>query len=294
MAVRRRGAGRGAAGVLGALALGLAAVLGCSGCSGTGAAAEDGAAGGAAEGPGEGEVRRDARAQEGQEAREAVRRVADRLAGAGSSQARTAMQMASGGTRVTLHGEGGFDYAGRVGELRVTLPEGRTVTEVFTPGRLYMKNRGAGVPPEKWVQVETAALPDGNLVTGGATDPVTAAALLRGVRSAEDLGLAEVDGRRLRHYRGVTDIGDAARAAPDAEARRQLTAALGGFTESRVPFDLYVDAEGLPRKVRHHFSFAGDDRRPIDVASTVLLHDFGTPVDVTLPQPSDVYAGAVA
>ena len=66
-----------------------------------------------------------------------------------------------------------------------------------------MKNRGAGVPADKWVRVDTADLSDGNLVTGGATDPYAAAALLRGTRTATYVGRTELAGTHVRHYRGT-------------------------------------------------------------------------------------------
>ncbi|WP_207930921.1 hypothetical protein [Streptomyces sp. 8K308] len=241
-----------------------------SGCSGTGAAAD-------------GTARR--------QAAEVVRQVPDLLAESGSSQATTDMRMASGGTWITIHGEGGFDYAERQGALRITLPEGEPVTEVFVAGELYMKNRGAGVPADKWVRIEVTDLPDGNVVTGGATDPITAAELLRGVAYAADLGYTEVDGQTLRHYRGVTDIAVAAEAAR-GPAGEQLAAAVDGFTHTEVPFDAYLDDQGLPRKIRHQFSFARGGES-VEVASTVLLHDFGAPVRVELPEPEQVYTGTV-
>ncbi|MGP4110051.1 hypothetical protein ACTWP5_03925 [Streptomyces sp. 4N509B] len=250
------------------------------GCSGTGSAAVDEEAGGAA--------------------LRIVRQAADVLVEAGSSRARTAMRMASGGTRITISGEGGFDYDRRLGELRLTLPApvessvpGEPVTEVFAPGELYMRNRGAGVPPEKWVRVEVTSVADGNLVTGGATDPITAAELLRGARSAEDLGTRELNGETLHHYRGVTDIA-AASEASRGEARQQFAAAVAGegFTRTRVPFDAYLDDQGLLRRVRHQFSFAREGET-VHVASTVELYGFGSPVDVELPRSEDVYAGMV-
>ncbi|MFR9726279.1 hypothetical protein ACL02R_23370 [Streptomyces sp. MS19] len=254
--------------------------LAASGCSGTGAAAEGG--GGAAD------------------AREVVRQAPDVLAASGTSHAFTALRMASGGTRITIEGEGAFDYGERTGELRLTLPEGGPVTEVFVPGLLYMKNRGAGVPEDKWVRIETDAVRDGNLVTGGATDPITAAELLRGVAYATDLGWSEEDGERLRHYRGVTDIAAAAELATGG-VREQLATAVGGFTRTRVPFDVYFDARGLLRKIRHQFSFAGgggsgggEAEATVEVASTVILRDFGAPVEVALPASDDVFEGAVA
>ena len=214
-------------------------VLTTGGCSGSGTAAEDGP----------GAVVEDARAAD------QVRRAADTLAGAGSSKARTSMEMATGGTRVTIRGEGLYDYRKRLGRLKVLLPPDpagdtvrRPITELLAPGALFMKNRGAGVPPDKWVRIEVTALPDGNVVTGGATDPITAAELLRGVSYAADLGFTEVDGQTLRHYRGVTDIAVAAEAASGASGE-QLAAAVDGFTHTEVPFDAYLD-EGLARHSR--------------------------------------------
>lgn len=270
-----------------------AAVLLLAGCSAP--VVPDGAPGGAAV-----------------DAAEVIRQVPERLMAAGSSHAVTWMEMAAGGTRVAILGEGVFDYRRGVGELRVTLPpdparltggpdgaaaEAPPVTEVFTVGALYMKNRGAGVPSDKWVRVELAALPDGNLVTGGATDPITAAALLRGVQRADDLGAVEVDGEMLRRYQGVTDIAAAAEAAPEPDRREQLTAALGGFTETAVPFDAYLDEEGRLRKVRHRFSFANaspQGPRAVEVTSTTALDAFGIHVSVRLPEPDEIYGGAVA
>ncbi|MBD0712478.1 MULTISPECIES: hypothetical protein [unclassified Streptomyces] len=228
----------------------------------------------------------------------AVRGAAEVLTRAGSAKASTSMEMASGGTRVTIRGEGGYDFRRRSGRLRVVLPKDpagtdahRPITELLTPGALYMKNRGAGVPADKWVRVDTTTLDDGNLVTGGATDPAAAAELLRGVREVAYLGEVDLAGVKVSHYRGVADI---ARAAGSASPylRGALTAAAKGFTEDAVPFDAYLDGEGRLRKVRHQFSFSNQGRT-VAVASTTLLYGFGVPVEVRLPDHRDIYAGKI-
>nr|WP_261993818.1 hypothetical protein [Streptomyces sp. t39] len=227
-----------------------------------------------------------------------VVRAADALERARSSRTRTAMEMATGGTRVTIRGEGGYDFARRTGRLTVVLPpdpagldEHEPITELLTPGALYMKNRGAGVPADKWVRVDTAALDDGNLVTGGATDPLAAAELLRGAEQVTFVGESEVEGERVRHFRGTTDIGRAARAARP-HARPALAAAAKGFANRAVPFDVYLDDAGLLRKVRHRFTFANEGRA-VAVTSTTVLFDFGEPVVVRLPDEQDIYTGKV-
>ncbi|MHB9759806.1 hypothetical protein ACYBSK_35955 [Streptomyces sp. BYX5S] len=230
-----------------------------------------------------------------------VRQAADRLVREGSSFARTSMEMASGGTRVTIHGDGVYDYREGLGELRVRLPqdaagaeEHRPITELLAPGALYMKNRGAGVPADKWVRVDTTTLTDGNLVTGGATDPLAAAELLRGARGVTEAGEAELSGVPTRHYKGTVDLGVAAKAA-SAVHKEAFAAAAKGFRTVRVPFDVYLDDEGLIRKVTHRFSFAnGRPTEDVAVASTTLYREFGKPVKVRLPAKKDIYAGKIA
>ncbi|WP_406177851.1 hypothetical protein [Streptomyces canus] len=230
-----------------------------------------------------------------------LRRSADALEEAGSSKARTSMEMATGGTRVTIRGEGVYDYRERLGRLKVMLPqdpagtsEHRPITELLAPGALFMKNRGAGVPADKWVRVDTATLSDGNLVTGGATDPLAAAEVLRGTRTATYVGTTELAGTEVRHYRGTADLAAAAKDASGAN-KGVLAAAAKGFATAAVPFDVYLDDQGRIRKVRHRFSFVnGQQQATVAVASTTLLYDFGIATDVRLPAARDIYAGEIA
>ncbi|MGC9543705.1 hypothetical protein [Streptomyces sp. UG1] len=269
---RMRGAGI-AAGVL-------CACLTGSGCAERGAAAEDA--------HGEGAV-------------EVVRRAADTLVEARSSKARTSMEMATGGTRVTIRGEGVYNFRKQLGRLKVLLPQDpagataqRPIVELLAPGALYMKNRGAGVPEDKWVRVDTQTLSDGNLVTGGATDPFAAAEVLRGARKATYVGEEDVAGTAVRHYRGTADLGIAAEKASRGNAQA-LAAAAKGFATDQVPFDVFLDEDGRIRKVRHRFSFVnGQQEGAVAVASTTSLYDFGTPADVRLPDSDDIYAGKIA
>ncbi|MER0447194.1 hypothetical protein ABR738_22035 [Streptomyces sp. Edi4] len=265
MVVRRNGAGRAgamvAAAVVGGVAGGvLAAVAGC------GANSAESASGAPAD-PGT-----------------LVRSAADRLVAAGTSRVTTSMEMATGGTRVTIRGEGTYDFRGRTGQLVVLLPPDATgarqkqpITELLAPGALYMKNRGAGVPADKWVRIDTASLADGNLVTGGATDPYAAAGLLRDAQGVTYVGEEDLAGVKVRHYRGSA-------ALPATVAK--------GFSKGAVPFDAYVDAAGRLCKVRHQFSYVNRGRS-VAVASTTLLYEFGAGASVRLPAAGDIYDGAI-
>ncbi|QNE75944.1 hypothetical protein F0344_16010 [Streptomyces finlayi] len=229
---------------------------------------------------------------------ETLRRAADVLVAAGSAEMRTSMETAAGGTRVTIRGQGAYDFRRQLGRVRVVLPKDaagetghRPITELLAPGALYMKNRGAGVPEEKWVRVDTTALEDGNLVTGGVTDPMAAAELLRGAGEVTYVGKKELAGVTVHHYQGTADLGGAARAA-SPESRGALTAAAKGFGTDAVPFDAYLDEEGRLRKVRHRFSFASEGPA-VAVVSTLLLYGFGVPVTVRLPDRGDIYTGLI-
>ncbi|MDX3431961.1 MULTISPECIES: hypothetical protein [unclassified Streptomyces] len=274
-------------GALAVLALTVAGVMtvgsGCSGAGGGGGdAAGERVAGGAPAGS----------------PAAVVRRAAEELADVGSAEARTSMETSAGGTRVTIRGKGAYDFRRQLGEIEVVLPkdaagaeEHRPITELLAPGALYMKNRGAGVPDDKWVRIDTTSLEDGNLVTGGVTDPTAAAELLRGAAEVTYVGRTELAGVEVRHYRGTADLGRAAREASPS-SRGALTAAAKGFSTDTVPFDAYLDGDGLLRKVRHRFTFATEGPA-VAVVSTLLLYGFGTPVSVTLPPEADIYTGRV-
>ncbi|MEW1615039.1 MULTISPECIES: hypothetical protein [unclassified Streptomyces] len=228
-------------------------------------------------------------------------RAAGVLAEVGGARARTSMETAAGGTRVTIRGQGTYDFRKQVGRLKVVLPtdaagadDHRPITELLAPGALYMKNRGAGVPDDKWVRIDTTALKDGNLVTGGVTDPMAAAELLRGAGDVTYVGKSEVGGVTVHHYRGVADLNRAARAA-SPRSRGALGAAAKGFSKDAIPFDAYLDEEGRLRKVRHRFSFAsaGQEAAEVTVVSTLLLYGFGVPVTVALPDEGDIYTGEI-
>jgi predicted small lipoprotein YifL len=286
---------------LGALAA-LAALAALTGCGGRGAAATVPADGAAV-------------AAEGRTPASAVAGAADTLVREGSSRVSTSMRMASGGTWVTISGTGDFDYAGGRGRLRLVLPrdavgaqEHKPITELLMPGALYMKDRGEGVPDGKWVRVDTTRVADGNLVTGGATEPLAAAELLRGAADVAYAGEETEQGLTLRHYRGVADIARAAAAAPSAR-RGPLAAAAKGFTVTTVPFDVWLDAQGRPRRLTESFTYGppaepsgqraaepSGGRAPargLTVVCTTSYDGFGAAVPVTLPRAADIWTGKI-
>ncbi len=301
----RRGGAIVATAVAGGLALGMLVVSGCAEQE----SEADGKDGASVRAGGSGHVRQaqlaGPAAVDPVRALAAVRHAPVALGRAGGARVRTSMETVSGGTRLTIRGQGVYDFARPVGRLTVLLPEGaagttgrRPITEVFTPGALYMKNRGAGVPAGKWVRLDTAGLADGDLLTSGATDPLAAAELLGGAREVAYAGDERIGGTPVAHYWGTVDLDRAARAAP-ARDRGALAAAAKGFSTGTVAFDAYLDERGRPRVLRYRFAPPTAGSRepmasPMTVVSSVELFSFGPRPGIALPAPGEIYAGTVA
>ncbi|MFE6869705.1 hypothetical protein ACFVFS_24520 [Kitasatospora sp. NPDC057692] len=228
----------------------------------------------------------------------AVRGAADITGRSGSARAATELVTESAEKKAVFTGTGGYDYVKRIGRLEVQVPPGAATTgkivEVLLPGTVYLQNSGAKVPEGKWVKLDVRQLPDGNLVSGGATDPSSAAGALRGAQKAELLGAETLDGVALKHYRGTLDLAKAA----DATGGRGgdgLRMGAQTFTVKEVPYDVWLDDQGRLHKVVEVFTFAGvagskEAKDQVKVVSTTTLSDFGAPVEAAEPPAADIFA----
>ncbi|MER7757818.1 hypothetical protein [Kitasatospora sp. NPDC097643] len=228
----------------------------------------------------------------------AVRNAADITGRTGSAHTATELTTESSEKKAVFSGTGGYDYVKRIGRLEVAVPPGAATTgkivEVVLPGTVYLQNSGAKVPEGKWVKLDVRQLPDGNLVSSGATDPATAAGALRGAQKAEAVGTDTVDGVALHHYRGTLDL---AKAADATGGRGGDGLRMGGqtFTVKEVPYEAWLDDQGRLHKVVEVFTFAGvagskEAKDQVKVTSTTSLSDFGKPVEAAEPPASDIYA----
>ncbi len=228
----------------------------------------------------------------------AVRSSADITGRTGSAHAATELATESGEKKAVFTGTGGYDYVRRIGRLEVAVPPGAATTgkivEVILPGIVYLQNSGAKVPAGKWVKLDVRQLPDGNLVSSGATDPAGAAGALRGAQKAELVGTETVAGVVLKHFRGTLDLAKAAEATGGRGADG-LRMAAQTFTVKDVPYDAWLDDRGRLHKVVEVFTFAGvagskEAKDQVKVTSTTSLSDFGAPVDAAEPTAGDIYS----
>ncbi|MFG2820627.1 hypothetical protein ACGFX4_14515 [Kitasatospora sp. NPDC048365] len=228
----------------------------------------------------------------------AVRNAADITGRTGSVHAKTELTTESAEKKAVFNGTGGYDYVKRLGRLEIDVPPGAAttgrITEVVLPGTVYLQNSGAKIPEGKWVKLDVRQLPDGNLVSSGATDPASAAGALRGAQTAELVGSETVGGVELKHYKGTLDLAKAAEVTGGRGADG-LRMAAQTFTVKEVPYEAWLDAQGRLHKVVETFAFAGvaGSKAPKDqvkVVSTTSLSDFGKPVEAAEPAASEIYS----
>ncbi|GAA1972478.1 hypothetical protein [Catenulispora subtropica] len=217
----------------------------------------------------------------------------------------------------TMHGTGQYDFGRQTGKIDLTLANGG-LEEVLTPGVLYMRSvpSNAATPAKPWSRVDAAKSSDGNLVSGGVTDPALEFAMLAGVQpGVKFVGQDQVRGVPVAHYQGTLDLkqaastptpagapaaaparpaGQALPAAPAAQAvpaadvaaaKKALANAARAFTTTKVPFDAYLDEQGRLRRFVAVFSFTmpGPAKAVAQVTSATELFGFGTPVTVATP-----------
>jgi hypothetical protein len=197
----------------------------------------------------------------------------------------------------TMHGTGVYDFGRQTGKIDLKLGTG-ALEEVLTPGVLYLRSAAASpaaaTPAKDWQRADAVRTSDGNVVSGGATDPAMEFAMLAGTQpGVKFVGQDQVRGVPVAHYQGTLDLQQAASApaaagtpAPAAAVAKQaLTNAAHAFTTTKVPFDAYLDEQGRLRRFVAVFSFTmpGSAKAVAQVTSATELFGFGTPVAVATP-----------
>ena len=212
----------------------------------------------------------------------------------GTAEVSTSVAMTADGKTDQFSGTGAFDFADQLGSITLTVPQDvsahSTLDEVVTPTTLYMRPSES---TSKWVEVDSAKLADGDLISAGYTSPILAFAMLRGAGASGGkvgyVGQDTVYNVPVAHYTGTLDLAAAAAAAPAPE-NAALAAAGRSFTEKSVPFDVYLDAKGQVLRFVAHFQFPAPapEKGLVTIVSSTDLYDLGKPVTVAAPAAADV------
>jgi hypothetical protein len=140
---------------------------------------------------------------------------------------------------------------------------------------------------------EELAAAGGSLgVTGGTGDPSQLLDTLRGVAGAVDeVGPDEVRGVATTRYRATVDLADAIERAPEVQ-REEMQAMLDqlGADVTSIPVDVWVDADGLARRLVMDFGDLAAQVMGVDGSATLTLElfDYGEDVTIEIPDPSEV------
>jgi hypothetical protein len=155
------------------------------------------------------------------------------------------------------------------------------VSEKLPEGKTWIRSGGQGVKVGgfEFSEVEEFA----------ASDPRDFLQMLEAVGSEiETVGVEELRGVEATHYRATIDPAEYAKTASPEERAK-----LGPFADSIpagvevVPVDIWLDADGLVRKVAVEVS--AEDQGQVGSASvTFELWDYGEDVDIDLPPADEV------
>jgi hypothetical protein len=148
--------------------------------------------------------------------------------------------------------------------------------------------------PDRWVRLdleaagEEAGLDPDQLVPTDA-GPTALLQQLRGAaEDIEELGREEIRGFDPHHLR-VTVVSDRAIAQAPEAMREQLQAyAEATGLPDRYPMEVWIDDDGLPRRIRTVLEIDDAARGAVTQETTLELFDFGVAVDLTPPEGDDV------
>lgn len=241
-----------------------------------------------------------ATSQSGTASPELLASSAEKATEAGSSRMSWDMRVEAAGESGKMTGEGAFDYRRNVGRIAFDLsplePDLEKVEIIIDGTVFFVRGLGEDLPPGKsWVKIDTAKLPRGSRgALGQISSPTEELKFLRAVsKDVEEVGEDEVRGEPTTRYRAVIDVRKLAEvAASEAppklreEMRREATELFEEAGVDEAPMDVWLDRDGLPRKVTIDLVVEAEGEKA-KVQTSVEFFDFGAPVHVTHPPASE-------
>jgi hypothetical protein len=234
---------------------------------------------------------------------------ATKTANSGSSRIEFALTMKFAGESIDMNGSGVSDYRRSRGSLayHMELPGlGEVRIEMRVVGtKMFMRlpdGLGAGLTEGKeWLgldvgkPLEQAGL--GNFDFARQQDPAQALRYLRAASSdVREAGSAEVRGVETTRYLGRMDFRKALEvgldelglsAADREKAREGMKTILAQLGSDSVPFEVFVDGDGLLRRMKMDMSMTIAGER-LAIAMQMDYFDFGIDVDVQSPPARSV------
>jgi hypothetical protein len=226
---------------------------------------------------------------------------------AGSFHQSLDMSMSAAGQSLSISAEADVDNENQKIGMTMDLGMlGGKMQMVMDGGVVYMRSPVFENTGTEWVsmdpsKMDPAAAAQFGGFGAGTTDPSAFVGLFAGVFDVKASGEQELKGVPTTRYVGTIDLkkvlagfSDVVGKDADAATRKQLEVALEQFAslgiDEKIPFEIWIDEEGLPRRQRITMDF-GDLVPGTEEASmemTVDFSDFGKVVDVKVPPASEV------
>ncbi|HEX2294539.1 MAG TPA: hypothetical protein VHN37_04445 [Actinomycetota bacterium] len=224
---------------------------------------------------------------------DALAAAAEQAADAGSARMTMSLSMDVPGETMELDAEGAMDFDREVAEMTMTMsgggvPAGTEVDVVLEGDYMYMRfpKELSGPVDAGWLRMNITEAPgptQGQSVFS--QDPAQMLQLLRGAsEDIEEVGTEEVRGVTTTHFRATLSIEKMLDQAPDQESAERLRSRLDGFEGlETIPADVWIDADGLPRRMTVEMTFeAGGESGGVDMSMDMF--DFGVEVDARPPK----------
>jgi hypothetical protein len=227
---------------------------------------------------------------------------------AGTLHQDLAMSISAAGQSLSISGEADVDNENQRIDMTMDLGMLGGEMQILMDGSgvMYMRSPLFSDAGTEWVSMDPSKMdPAGAARFGGfgtgTTDPSAFVGLFAGVFDVKASGEQELKGVPTTRYVGTIDLkkvlegfSEVAGEDVDAATRKQLEFAVEQFEtlgiDERIPFEIWIDDEGLPRRQRISMDFGdlvpGAEEASMEV--TVDFSDFGKPVRIEIPRPSEV------
>lgn len=226
---------------------------------------------------------------------------------AGSYHQQLTMSMSAEGESFSITAEADIDNATQRASMTMDLGMmGGEMEMVMDDGVIYMRSPTFEDAPTPWLSFDPSKMDPATAAQfggfgAGTTDPSAYAGLFAGVFDVEASGEADIDGIATTRYTGTIDLqkvlegfADVVGEDADAGTTEQLEATIEQFEalgiDGKIPFQIWIDDEGLPRRQRITMDFGGliPGTGDAHMEMTVEYSAFGEPVNVELPKASQV------
>lgn len=259
----------------------------------------------------------------------AIRKAAEATLAKSPTRLDFTVTMPIAGHDVKMTGKGKLDSANRRVEMTIdasALMDGlgagssmpaemaamfKEMTVVLDGTVMYMKFpmlSQLGMGSKSWIKFDLAKAGSGvsELLGGGAgsafgSDPSAFVQFLAGAGAVTKVGEAQVQGLKTTHFSGTYTMRQAMEQVP-ADRRDKLRSAISSLgipdsaLDTPIPFEVWVDREGLVRRMQSTIDMASFQPDPAKATSlpigkmtmTVELSGFGEPVSITVPSDAEV------